>query len=329
MEKVSEKIRAARNAKGVTIEELSQKTLISVSVIKDIENGAFDKYQGDEQYVKMYLKKIAKQLDIDETIADEYIALTQELKLEDLKKHEQEAKLQNDKKGNTAIVNKMSGTLKNIQTSKPQKQASKRVYEDHYILRYVKYALALLLVAAILFVIWYSLISTKSDDPTTFNNDKATVEGNVDNKEEQDQKKQEEEQRKQEEEEQKRLQEQANMVEYTKNDRLNYNFKLGEGQTTFKLKIEFVGRTYAKMEVNGSEYDGFKSGIYNRGNTAESMDVEPEVVELEFNVADFQNLELDLGYNRGHRFYINDQQIPIEESEYNNGNATLKLTLVQ
>ena len=60
MDKISEKIKAARIAKGVTIEEVAEATLLSVNIIKDIEDGAFERFVGDELYVKMYLKKNSK-----------------------------------------------------------------------------------------------------------------------------------------------------------------------------------------------------------------------------------------------------------------------------
>ena len=85
MDKISEKIKAARIAKGVTIEEVAEATLLSVNIIKDIEDGAFERFVGDELYVKMYLKKIARYLEIDETIADDYYAITREIKKADLK----------------------------------------------------------------------------------------------------------------------------------------------------------------------------------------------------------------------------------------------------
>ena len=85
MDKISEKIKAARIAKGVTIEEVAEATLLSVNIIRDIEDGAFERFVGDELYVKMYLKKIARYLEIDETIADDYYAITREIKKADLK----------------------------------------------------------------------------------------------------------------------------------------------------------------------------------------------------------------------------------------------------
>ena len=62
MNKLSLYIREKREEKGITIEELSKRTLISPAVLKDIEAGKFDKYSGEEAYVKMYLKKISSAL---------------------------------------------------------------------------------------------------------------------------------------------------------------------------------------------------------------------------------------------------------------------------
>ncbi len=325
MEKVSEKIKAGRQAKGVTIEELSQATLISTTIIKDIEAGAFDKFTGDEQYVKMYLKKIARYLDIDASIADEYIALTQELKLEDLQKQKEKEKEEQDKKGGTTFVDKMSDTFKNMQAPKPEPVHRKKgVYEDHYILRFVKYGIVAILVVAIIAVIWFAVLSTKQNDTSTFNkSNDTTVEGNVTTKKAKKKTTKKDTQTKQ------KTDTTDQIVQITKTASMNYDFKLPEGAQTFKVKFEFVGRSWASLQVNGADYSEFESRIYNSNNTSNSMNADPETVELTFNVADFQNLNLKLGFNRGHRFYINDQQIPLEDSDYTSNNAQLKLNLVK
>ena len=123
MDKISEKIKAARIAKGVTIEEVAEATLLSVKIIKDIEDGAFERFVGDELYVKMYLKKIARYLEIDETIADDYYAITREIKKADL----QDLKNKKEDVGSATFVDK----VKNIQPTKKPKPR-KGVYEDHY-----------------------------------------------------------------------------------------------------------------------------------------------------------------------------------------------------
>ena len=110
MDKISEKIKAARIAKGVTIEEVAEATLLSVNIIKDIEDGAFERFVGDELYVKMYLKKIARYLEIDETIADDYYAITREIKKADLKD------LENKKEdiGSVTFVDKVKNIQKTV-----------------------------------------------------------------------------------------------------------------------------------------------------------------------------------------------------------------------
>ena len=42
---ISEIIKKTREEKGLTVEELSSQTMLSVAIIKDLENGDFDHYQ--------------------------------------------------------------------------------------------------------------------------------------------------------------------------------------------------------------------------------------------------------------------------------------------
>ena len=71
------------------------------------------------------------------------------------------------------------------------------------------------------------------------------------------------------------------------------------------------------MKVNGNNYDDFESKIYEA----------EDVVELKFKVADFENLVLKNGYSMGHKYYINDVEIPLTEDDYSEGVTNLTLTL--
>ena len=83
MENISERVKKEREARGITLEELAKGTFISVAVLKDIESGNFDTFKGDELYLKMYLRKIAKYLGMEEKELDaEFEALTQEIQLD-------------------------------------------------------------------------------------------------------------------------------------------------------------------------------------------------------------------------------------------------------
>ena len=317
MDKISEKIKAARIAKGVTIEEVAEATLLSVNIIKDIEDGAFERFVGDELYVKMYLKKIARYLEIDETIADDYYAITREIKKADLKD------LENKKEdiGSVTFVDK----VKNIQPTKKQ-PTRKGVYEDHYILRYVKYAIVIIIVIAIIIVLGYSFVFMKSNDSSFKNSNTSKTETDKKKTTKSDTTKKDEQT--------------STEITFTKNADGDYSFKLPDGydQETFKLKVDFTFATRVDLHVNGDpnsyQTDTFKRGVYS-GSLAPSMsdalkdDSACESVELEFNVNDFQYLEFSYSWNIGHRYYINDQKLPLEESDHNNTIKTFKLTMVK
>ena len=310
MDKISEKIKAARIAKGVTIEEVAEATLLSVNIIRDIEDGAFERFVGDELYVKMYLKKIARYLEIDETIADDYYAITREIKKADLKTID-------DKKediGSVTFVDK----VKNIQPPKKQ-PVKKGVYEDHYILRYVKYAIVIVIVIAIICVLGYSFIFTNSKDAKFENSNPSQTEtsDNIKKNTTKDTKKSTTKKKT-------TKKQTTSEITFTKNADGDYSFKLPEGYEgdTFKLKVDFTFKrgVYSSNLANISASDALKD------------DSACESVELEFNVNDFQYLEFSYSWNLGHRYYINDQKIPLEESDHNgtrsNGKVrTFKLTL--
>lgn len=328
MDKISEKIKAARIAKGVTIEEVAEATLLSVNIIKDIEDGAFERFVGDELYVKMYLKKIARYLEIDETIADDYYAITREIKKADLKD------LENKKEdiGSVTFVDK----VKNIQPTKKQ-PTRKGVYEDHYILRYVKYAIVIIIVIAIIIVLGYSFVFMKSNDSSFKNSNTSKTETSETLKK----KTTETDKKKTTKSDTTKKDEQTSTeITFTKNADGDYSFKLPDGydQETFKLKVDFTFATRVDLHVNGDpnsyQTDTFKRGVYS-GSLAPSMsdalkdDSACENVELEFNVNDFQYLEFSYSWNIGHRYYINDQKLPLEESDHNNTIKTFKLTMVK
>ena len=328
MDKISEKIKAARIAKGVTIEEVAEATLLSVNIIKDIEDGAFERFVGDELYVKMYLKKIARYLEIDETIADDYYAITREIKKADLKD------LENKKEdiGSVTFVDK----VKNIQPTKKQ-PTRKGVYEDHYILRYVKYAIVIIIVIAIIIVLGYSFVFMKSNDSSFKNSNTSKTETSETLKK----KTTETDKKKTTKSDTTKKDEQTSTeITYTKNADGDIRYKLPDGndQDTFKLKVDFTFATRVDLHVNGDpnsyQTDTFKRGVYS-GSLAPSMsdalkdDSACESVELEFNVNDFQYLEFSYSWNIGHRYYINDQKLPLEESDHNNTIKTFKLTMVK
>ena len=155
-------------------------------------------------------------------------------------------------------------------------------------------------------VIWFGFYATRtqSDDPAKPDN-QLTVEGNVETTPPDNQPSNSGNNGNQ-------SQTTQGTVEFTRNDFLDYNFKLPADAQTFTLKVEYNAPCWAQMRVNDEIYDQFVSKIYH-----ENEDGETETVELTFNVSDFESLDLRNGNNRGHRYYINNQEIPLTDEDIN------------
>lgn len=299
MDNLSEQIKKRRIEKKMTIEELSKETFLSVAVIKDIEAGKFDQYEGDETYVKMYLKKISNVLDLNkEELTQSYVALTEEIKLAQLKSKEDTSKKQEE------VVNK--GKYFNFDS--PHLARKQSVYEDKSHIKVIRGVIIFALVALVFGVLWWGISSTKSqvDDPTFDPQQQTTTEGQIvdDTDDTKDDLTND-------------IQNDITNDNFVRNGKLDFTMNLEEGTDEFVFKVVFGNKSWASMKVNGNNYDDFKSKIYEA----------EEVVELKFKVADFENLVLKNGYSMGHKYYINDVEIPLTEDDYSEGVTNLTLTL--
>lgn len=301
---LGDKIRKQREEKNMSIEELSAETFLSIAIIKDIEAGEFDRYEGDETYVKMYLKKICNALDMDvESITDEYISLTQEYKISQL-----------DEEENTDKKETKPKKPLDLNISKPQLTRNKTtVYTNKNHKNIIRIGIIFVLIALIIGVIWFGISSTKSsNEDTSFDTTEESIssDGDVTTEEEVE----EEEETTEEEEESV-----TSDITITKVDDYQFEFTLPEDNETFTFKAVFGNDSWATMEVNGSDYSDFTTQVY-------SADDE---VELEFTVSDFEYLDLKNGYSVGHKYYINDVEVPLTEDDDSEGITHLILTLVE
>lgn len=300
MDNLSEKIKKARIEKKMTIEELSKQTFLSVAVIKDIEDGKFDQYEGDETYVKMYLKKISDVLDLNrEELTQSYVALTEEIKLAQLREKEENTKKQED------VVNK--GKYFNFDS--PHLARKQSVYEDKSHVKIIRYIIIFVLVALVFSVLWWGISSTKSqvDDPTFNPQQQTTTEGEIVDEDDTQTKDDLTDDIKQD----------INDDNIVRNGKLDFTVKVDENTTQMTFKIVFGNKSWASMKVNGSNYSQFEQKIY---------DTDDEV-ELTFNVDEFENLVLKNGYSMGHKYYINDVEMPLTDEDYSEGVTNLTITL--
>ena len=300
-----EDIRRQREAKHMTIEDLSKKTKISVAVLRDIENGKFDRYQGDEAYVKMYIKKISNVLNMNtNALTQQYVELTKEIELAQLQEKE------NQMSYNDEVVKKGQ----KFSFEAPQLARKPSVYEDKSHVKFIRTAIILGLVCLIIVVIWYGFYATRSQDkePSFVTPNPPVVEGKVEPDTTPDDPSHS----------LNNNQTTQTGIEMIRNDVLDFTFKLPQGTEKFTFKIEFANRSWAELLVNGVKYSGFESDIYHNYDGDEY-----DTVELEFTAADFENLVLKNGYSVGHRYYINNQQLPLTEEDSTPGVTYLTVTL--
>lgn len=306
MDNLGEYIRCQRESKKMTIEELSQKTKISVAVLKDIENGKFDRYKGDEAYVKMYLKKITNVLNLDtESVTQQYVELTREIAMEDLQE-----KADDNLHHGEEIVKKG----KKFSFEAPQFARKPSVYEDKSHVTIIRATIILVLVCLVIVVVWYGIYSTRTqtEDPSFKEQNQTTVEGDVNT----------DDQPTDNNSNQNQTNSTENQIVFTRNGLFDFNFKLPEGTEKFTFKIEFANESWASLTVNNKQYKEFKSDIYHADDSQEF-----ETVELEFTASEFQTLRLRVGYGVGQRYYINNQEVPLTEEDAVYGAASVNLTL--
>lgn len=306
MDNIGQRIREKREKQKISIEELSQRTKISITVLKDIEAGKFDRYEGDEAYVKMYLKKISQALDMDAiALTEEYVALTQEIelaKLQEKQTHEEERNEEMIQRG------------KSFHFKKPQLTRKPSVYEDRSHINVIRAVIVLVIICLIVVIFWYGFYATRkqSEKPEFKPNNQTQVEGEVipDNNDNNPQ--------------DNPTTPQDSGVVFTRTQDLTYEFKLPEETQEFTFRIDFGNKSWASLKVNGKSYKEFEQKIYH-----ENQSEEFETVELKFNVTDFENLELKNGYSMGHHYYINGQELPLAQEDTSEGVSQLKLILVK
>ena len=318
MEDLGTKLQEERLRRGIELQDISNATHISASVLRDIENNNFEKYKGDEEYIKMYLRKYSEYLGVDarDYISD-YITLTNGYKQEDLIVKE-------DKPNNPP--------KKQVKISNPKFAKSKKVYESEQTSNFIRYAIIVVLIIAIFGVVYFG-ISLMNNNSTSFSdNDNFNVTGEVTEKEteqeEEEKKDTDQEDTKDDTEEEKQTETTSGItVEHTAP--YTYTVTVPSDEETFKVKFAFVTQTWCKLVVNGATYSGFQARIYNEANVNNDINADPEIVELEFNTNETYQLILTNGHNIGHSYYFDDVQVDLPSSEELDSNVDITFNIVK
>lgn len=316
MEELGKKLLEQRQARGISLQEISAATHISVGVLKDIENGNFDKYVGDEEYIKKYIKKYADYLKIESAdLIDSYVTLTHELSLSKIQ--EREKKVKNEVKKPTATI------------TKPTFARTSKVYDNHSGRTFVKYTVIAALCLLIIFSVWYGLKLTKNSNDDFGQQNQTHVSGNLENTPSNDEPVTPPNSSTNAENEEPKVTQEEKKIEVEHTGAYQYTIKLPSDIETFNFKIDFVAYTWSSLRVNGQVHEGFNDGVFNVANTANDKNASPETVTLSLNKNEVNTITLRNGCNLYHRYYVNDTEIPVPDSEQTANVADLTFTFVK
>lgn len=159
MNDISKILQEARNQKGWSIEELSDRTKIRKGIIKNIEEGNFEDFQ--EVYLRAYIRSLAKELKIYDT--PEFIAAYEKL----TKTQRKEPKPQEEKKKITIDDTTISSIVEpktEIATLNPKSNAGKLFKNKPKInINILIYTVLFLFLGFLLFVTFYPMRNNEEE----------------------------------------------------------------------------------------------------------------------------------------------------------------------
>ena len=152
MKEIGEKLKEAREAMGITIEEAATDLKIRASQIESIEDGDKDAFK-DIFYLKMFIKNYSKYLGLDyDKMVDEFneylFDFTSKISIDDIKKAEKEQKKKQKK-------------LKTVKISSPYTVEK----QEHKVPRFLVILGIIFLIVIVVYVV--VLLFTKKDDEIT------------------------------------------------------------------------------------------------------------------------------------------------------------------
>ena len=299
MDNLGQYIKTKRESLNLSIEQVSEMTKLSYAVIEDIEEGRFDRYQGEEMYVKAYLKKIGEALNLDiDGMTSTYLGLTQELKETEL----QEA-LEKEQQEKERIQQRNKVSLDDVKIKVPEFTKSQSVYTDDRTSKYVQSAIVVIIILAIIGVCFYGIMSTKNnvESPSSFSSSQETnVKDNSDDTE---------------------SNEDTNTVltddiTIVRNGTLDYSVTLPTNTESIVLKIEFGCRSWSTLYADEVAVDTFEQRLYSKGET----------VEITLDTTTTQIFRLHNGYNLENKYYINDVEVPQVDDLTSVGDVYFRIT---
>ena len=295
MKEIGELLKQKRLEKGYTIDEVSDKTRLSIPHIKAIEAGNVDYFKNDLPYLRYFLRSYCELVDIDfdsikdqlQDVVSEYTHTFSMKSVEEHKKIEEHVRIHH---------------AEQVKTQKSSKKRKSRQHIDFSLISFL--TIVIIVIASVIFVAGFFVLRNMQEPPqpnppivTPTPSDQVPqppVEPEPEPEEEE------------------------TTLSVSQKDATTYVISgYGEAEE-LTLSVEFVPRAWFQATKDGVVLSDPAAKIYESGET----------LTLKLNPAVDKELSLRIGYFAGMKFKVNDVDVKLDDSIVNTpGSLTISFEI--
>lgn len=290
MENIGKFLKSQREELGFTIEDMSQKTKISMHQLREIEDGNLDFFHDDITYLPFMIKRYAKALYVDDKIKDEVDGLVG--KYQETMKIK---KIQQQEVIDQNVANRVKKATKTSQKLSPS-QHSKRPEFSQLSLIFI----VLVIIASLLFVVVTVIL------PLINQSAKAPIKEDpiINLPENPNEKPDEEEPVDQVDPEQP---DETSTVEVQQKNPITYEIINYKDKEEVNISLAFNTDTWVRVYLDGKETDNPRSKVYKKGENIDVITFAEKGHTVTFHV----------GIMKSNEFFINDEAMTLDDSVAN------------
>lgn len=282
-------LKTQREELGFTIEEMSQKTKISILQLREIENGNIDFFHDDITYLPFMIRRYAKALYVSDKINQDLDALIndyqQTVQIKKIKEHEDIEQ---------GVVNRVKQVAKSTQKIAPAQHTKRHEFSQlslFFIILVIVLSLVFMVVTVIL-----PLVNNNTDKPVIDNpitelpenpNEKPEVE--------------------EPEVEQPKEPSDKTSVVVQQKDPITYELLDYKENEEVNLSLVFNTETWVRIFLDGKETDNPRSKVYQAGESI-------EVIAL---AKDNHTITFHVGIMKSNEFLVNKETVMLDDSVKN------------
>lgn len=277
MKEIGEFLKQKRLEKGITIEELVNKTRMPITRIKAIEEGDITLFKDDITYLQFFIQSYCRALDIDyseikEKLNESISGYTLSFQTDQIRAQEETEK---------NIREKSSQRIHDYKVKYPTEKVKRKI--DFSLISFVA---VISIIVVCLFAAGTSLLKGLTDQP----NDNPIVQNPTNDSNKPDLNKPDEPVVVKE-------------IEVNKTDDVS-RFEIVNAEEKFVLKVEFVANSWFELKLDGVQQATPKPDVYDSGTN----------LEIEIDPTKCNEISMRFGYFAGNKLFVSDKEVEFDAS---------------